>query len=83
MTFVHHNKKMKYSRGLSDWLQTGADTGTLNSACCRLRKPFDCYYLEHVAEQNEQEMTLEMRQKRKDHGFLVEWQKLEFIALAP
>lgn len=47
---------------LSNWLQKGTNTGTLDMACCCLGKPFDSYYFVRNTVEFERELDLEEHQ---------------------
>lgn len=83
MLMLRQSDKVGYKRRLSDWLQRGTNTGTLDLPCCFLREPFHSYYLLQDAEEFERELNSEVSQRTKGHGVFVEWQNLKFFAVPP
>lgn len=73
---------MEHIPRLSNWMQKGIDTGTLDMACCRLRKPFNIYSLVQNGEEYIWLMMV-MRQRAENRGLLVRWHYLEFFAVLP
>lgn len=61
MKFVRHSDEMEHVRRLSDWLEESTDTGTLDLACCCLRKPSKSYIFVRCVEEHECKLGLEVR----------------------
>lgn len=79
MPCIRHRDELKYAHRLSNWLQKGTNTGTLDFACCCLRQPFDSYYLVREFEEYDPELDLEVRQRTKNHRFIVGWHIRELL----
>lgn len=69
--FERYSDKVLYVCRLSNWLQDGTDTGTMDLACCCLHKSFDIYYLLQGAVKYDCVLDQEVRQSTKHHGFFV------------
>lgn len=71
MAFVRHSNEVEYVYLLSDWLQMGVDTGTLDLACCCLLRSFDSYYLSRDADEYDRELDPIVGQRTNEHGFFI------------
>lgn len=61
MSFVRHSDEVVYVHRLNDWLQIGANTGTLDSESCCLGRPFHSYFLVQEAAEYEWDLGLHVR----------------------
>lgn len=83
MPLVRHIDEVECVRQVSNWLQNGTETRTLDLACCCLHKQFDRYCVVRDAEEYKLDLELEVHRRTKDHGFFFACHNLELFAVPP